>query len=495
MSGTGGTSGAAGTAGSAGTSGASGAGPDRVWSPLSVLSVVNPMDHGAVGNGTADDLGALTSAVTALPASGGIVYLPAGKIFKKSNLLVVTKAHVKFWAPNRQAEIFQSVAGQRRRQSILCRGASGCGVFGVKLRSDATARFDALEDNQISADGSSLVEVVGCEIQGSAATGIFLYGSRDHYIEGNYLHHTWADHVHHTNGARESWVWNNYILNDNPSRGDDGVACVTYGTSSTRCADMEWWNNIILHTGWGRGYSVIGGNAIHIHHNWAIGVAGAGIIVASESSYDTSSSEGITIESNYVYQCGHSIGHPGILISGLHTTAPPLNDIRLRNNVSTGNPNGAYRAEGAYTNLTNEGLLTSTSALPMPIPTSTGVRMADTSVLRTRDVSHVGAAFRTGLYRIHVRPAPGGSGFQQRFEYIVKGDAAAIDAFVTARQSAGDYLSERRTVGTASYALVLAAAPLTVPAGLTSVPFRELRTGDRSGDLGWLWQRADSGAY
>ena len=63
----------------------------------------------------------------------------------------------------------------------------------------------------------------------------------------------------------------------------------------------------------------------------SIGVAGAGIIVASESSYDTASSDGITIENNYVYQCGHSIGHPGILISGLHTGAQPLNDIHLEN--------------------------------------------------------------------------------------------------------------------------------------------------------------------
>ena len=35
---------------------------------------------------------------------------------------------------------------------------------------------------------------------------------------------------------------------------------MTYGVDSPRCADMEWWSNVILHSGWGRGYSVIGGN-------------------------------------------------------------------------------------------------------------------------------------------------------------------------------------------------------------------------------------------
>jgi hypothetical protein len=459
------------------------------------MTIVNPIDQGAVGDGAADDLAALARSVDALPAAGGIVYLPPGTRFRKTNLLVITKPHVKLWAPNGQAEIFQSIAGERRRQSILCRNTSGCGMFGLKLVSDASARFDALEDNQISADGSALVEVVGCEIQGSAAAGIFLYGSREHYIEGNYIHHTWADHVHHTNGALESWVWKNYVFNEDPSRGDDGVACVTYGVTSTRCADMEWWQNTILHTGWGRGYSVIGGDDILIHDNWAIGVAGAGIIVASEESYASSSSSRITLANNYVYQCGHTIGHPGILISGLNAAAPPLSDIRLTNNVSADTPAGPYRAEGAYTNLTNEGLQTSASALPMPIPDAGSVRIADTSILRTRDVSHVAESVRAGLYRIHVRRAPGGSGFEERFEYVVKGPSESVASFVEARPAAGEYLSEMRSVGSTSYALVLTAEPITLEAGISGVTFRELRAGDISGELSWLWQRVDAGAY
>src|SRR4029078_10131752 len=122
------------------------------WSPLSVMPVVTPKDHGAIGDGITDDLPALAATVAALPLTGGIVYLPDHASFKKTNLLVVTKSHVKFWAPNRQAELFQSVAGQRRHQAIICRSNAGCGFFGVAFRSDAAARFDALEDNQIAAD-------------------------------------------------------------------------------------------------------------------------------------------------------------------------------------------------------------------------------------------------------------------------------------------------------------------------------------------------------
>jgi Right handed beta helix region len=466
---------------------------DGVWSRLTVMSVVNPLDYGAQGNGTSDDLGALSAAVNALPAAGGIVYLPSGRTFKKTNVLVVTKSHVKFWSPNRQAEVFQSLAGVRRRQALLCRGNTGCGFFGLKLRSDATVRFDAPEDDQISADNSTLLEVVGCELQGSAAAGISLHGSTEHYLEGNYIHHTWADHIHHTAAAKASWVWNNYIFNELPSKGDDGVACVTYGPSAARCADMEWWRNTILHTDWGRGFSVIGGNAISIHDNWAIGVAGAGIIVASESSYNSASSQGITIANNYVYGCGHTIGHPGILVSGMSSAAGPLQDIALTNNVSVGAAGGAYRAEGSYTNVTNVNMASATTALPAPMPSTGNVRMADTSVLRTRDVSHVAEGMRAGLYRIHVRAA--GSGFEQRFEYMVKGAADAMKGFLTARASAGDYVSEQRVVDGTTYALVLCAAPVALPSGLSAVTFRELRTKDQSGALSWLWNRVDAANY
>jgi len=487
--------GSAGTGGGAGADSGSVGSLDSVWSELTVMAVVDPRDHGAVGDGITNDQAALEAAIAALPDAGGILYLPEGATFRKMNLLAFTKHHVKWWAPNGQATIKQDVLGQRRHQSLLCRQTNGCGFFGLKLESDATARYDALEDNQIAADHGSLVEVVGCEIDGSAAAGIFLYGSTEHYIEGNYIHHTWADHIHHTDGARASWVWENHIFNELPSKGDDGVACVTYDPANPRCGDMEWWKNIILHSDWGRGYSVIGGDDISIHDNWAVGVAGAGIIVASEPSYTSSASSRIDIRNNAVTQCGHTIGHPGILISGLNPAAGPLDQIALRDNVSTNNDNGDYRAEGSYTNLTNENLRTTTDALPGPIPTQAGVSMADTLVLRTRDTSHVAAELRIGLYRIHVRRAPDGSGFEQRFEYVVKGAASEIDAFVAARSAAGDYFSRKDVVGATSYALVLTRSPITVPSSLSAVSFRELRAGDRDGTLAALWVTIDSGQY
>ena len=235
-------------------------------------------------------------------------------------------------------------------------------------------------------------------------------------------------------------MWNNFILNDAPTLGDDGIACVTYGPSSTRCGAMDWWGNTVLHSGWGRGYSVIGGDDIHIHDNWAIGAAGAGIIIASEGSYNSASSSRITVDHNTVTQCGHTIGHPGILISGMNASAEPLSDLALEQNVSADNIHGAYRAEGDFTNVVNTEMSSDAGAFPAPLPSEADVHMADTGILRTRDTSHVAAESRRGLYRIHVRANPAGGGFQQRFEYVFQGALDDVTAFVALRRAQGDHL-------------------------------------------------------
>jgi len=225
------------------------------------------------------------------------------------------------------------------------------------------------------------------------------------------------------------------------------------------------------------------------------GVAGAGLIVASEPAYDSASSARIVLANNWIYRSAHTIGHPGILISGLNTAAQPLDTVTLTNNVAVETVTGtAYRAEGSYTNVTNAGLATTAAALPSPIPTMADIRIADTAVLRTRDVSHVAAAFHPGLSRIHVRRAPSGTGFQQRFEYVIKGAPDALTAFVAEQTAAGAVLSEQRTVGAVAHALLLTPAPVTAPATLTPVTFRDLRAGDLAGDLSWLWTRIDTGA-
>ena len=84
---------------------------------------------------------------------------------------------------------------------------------------------------------------------------------------------------------------------------------------------------------------------------------------------------------------------------------------------------------------------------------------------------HVAETFRSGLHRIHVRPDVTGAGFEQRFEYVVKGQPDAVLVFVENRSAAGDYVSETRTVNATAYALVLTGVPIAVPSELSGVTF------------------------
>lgn len=465
------------------------------WSPLSVMAVENPMTHGATGTGLTSDLSALTATIDALPASGGLVYFPPGKVFRKDDLLVITKAHVKLWAPNGQATLLGKVNGTRRKQSTMCRNTSWCGFFGLKFTSDATARFDALEDNQLSTDNSTDIEVSGCDIDNSAAAGLFFYTStRRVYVNGNFVHNTWADHVHHTAGTRQSWVWDNFFYNSTSSLGDDGIACVTYCPTCPKCGDMEWWGNTHLGSGWGRGYAVVGGDHIDIHHNWAIKTAGAGILVASEGGYNSATDDDLTVHSNYLNQCGQKIGHANILVSAGNPDAGPISNVAFDSNVSTEGLHGNYHVEGPVANVTNTNLSQNLADLPSPRPTVASIHTADTAILKTMDTSFVAAAQRTGLYRIHVRQA-GDGGFEQRFEYVIKGTAANVSAFTTARQAAGDRVLEERTLAGTSYAIVLAPQPRSVPANLSGVTFTELRARDNDGTASWLWSRINTADY
>jgi hypothetical protein len=82
-----------------------------------------------------------------------------------------------------------------------------------------------------------------------------------------------------------------------------------------------------------------------------------------------------------------------------------------------------------------------------------------------------------------VRRTPGAATFQQRFEYIVQGVPADVSAFVASAAASGAVLSEQRTVAATAYALVLSPVPVTVPAVLSGVSFRDLRAGDLDGTL------------
>jgi hypothetical protein len=490
--------------------------PDDVFRPSTRFTVVNPKDYGAKGDDATDDSTALEQAFAALPATGGIVLFPAGTDLKDRHLLRITKSHTLLWAPNRRATVHGTVRSRTqverddelcgvRQQAIVFQQTMGGGVYGLRFTSNAAERTSCAEDCQMTLDTVDGMEIVGTEVNGGPGCSVFAWSSKvgsksqNLFVEGNYFHHTYADSIHHTHGARHSSCWRNYLFNAAPSLGDDGIACVTYSPSDPRCGDMEWWGNFYLGGAHGRGMAVIGGEDISIHHNWIVGSAAAGLIVASESAYTSGSSERIELRSNYIVDSPNGSvnnGHSSILISGGNPDAEPLRDIESIDNVIVDAPNDRVeRAEGSY----DEASVvfddsTDRSLLPGPVPTLADVEVQDTSILRTRDVSFVVAAARKGLYRIHLREAASG-GLDERLEYIVTGASAALSTWLESAHAQGAYVSENRAAGGNAYALLLSPVPLVVPASLSGVTFDALRAGDRDGTLTWLWARVDQGRY
>lgn len=476
--------------------------------PLTVMSIVNPMDFGANGGGGVNDLAALQAAATALPAAGGLVYLPTGKIFRKDAPWQITKP-IKLWSENRGATIFGRTGGAANLQSTRWLSQVGVGTFGVKFTSDATVRGAGVNANQITWELCDLCEAEGNEIAGSEALGFCTLGSTNTRLSYNGVHDVLADHYYqsHTGtggtavGSAFCYLWGNYGYGPPGNmKGDDGISFVTYGTATTRNHDAEVWNNRIFDNV-ARGLSIVGsGPNFDEHDNWCIRTGAAGLYYCSEPpTNDTPNVDNINYQGNVTWNAGLVTPHRGIHIAGDNAPpdAQPFNIVGL-NNWSVGGAGGDYLAFNCAGSVTSTGLQTTLGSLPAGVTTAapTDLVYQDTTVLRTRDTSYAAVGNRPGLYRIHVRRQPGTTAtFQQRFEYVVQGSPSNMDAYVATRLAAGDYLSERRDVSGTAYAIFLCSAERTLGTGITAVTFAQMRAGDKAGTLSWLWNRVDRGVY
>lgn len=486
---------------------------DGPWAPATHIAVRDPKAYGALGNGVTDDTAAIAAAIGALPASGGIVRFSAGTYLKQNKLLTVTKPHVLMWSPQSDATILGAVRTKTptekldpnycgpREQATIFRATTGGGIHGLRFDSTAVERHSCGESNQIVLEGAQGFEIVGVEITGSAGTGVFAYrttgqtATSNIKIVGNYIHHTRADSIHHTAGTRNSWVWANDVFNELPQRGDDGIACVTYGVGSAKCGQMEWWSNRYFGGAHGRGLAIVGGEQINVHHNWVIGSSAAALLVGSEGGYNSATSANIELANNWLVDSPDGTinnGHPAILVSGLNSTAPPVSNVSAAGNVIV-NPSAGRneRAEGNYTNVTFANLA-GAQYLPGPVPQLTSATRRPVTTLRTWDTSFAGLIYQAGIYRIHVRESAPGI-FQERFEYVVKGPTAHVATWLSAFGACSGRLVTWRTIGSTTYAVALFAAPVSIPSNvLSAVTFGELRAGDNSGVLSWLWNKLET---
>ncbi len=187
--------------------------PDSTWRPLDVMEVAIPPSKNATAN--TNKQAAIAAAVAALPANGGIVALDCG-VWRKDAELVVTKP-VKFWAPQRCVTVLERTNGANGAAAITFRNTTGAGVFGLALASDGAGIKTTPADCNLQFDNVDLIEVEGNDISGAPGAGAHIRFSSNVFVSGNYVHHTFKDHIHHTAETRSSWVWENKFLNGPPS--------------------------------------------------------------------------------------------------------------------------------------------------------------------------------------------------------------------------------------------------------------------------------------
>jgi parallel beta-helix repeat protein len=473
--------------------------PESVWRPKTI-AVQSPLAYATAPiTAATNNLPALQAAVAALPTAGGIVWFGCnptnvGQVWRKDDVLLITKHHVKLWAQPGCATLFENSNNVPDKTAVVFRNNVGSGVFGLTITSNATSNGSLPADSALFFDNSDQLEVEGNNISGARTTGIFLYGTDGSYVSGNYIHHTYKDHIHHTNGSQNSWVWGNRFFNE--TYGDDAIACVTYGLAGVRCGAMEWFENVVTKGGGGRGFTTIGGENILIRRNWTFGTFGAGILIASEGApWNSPASANITIDENHIYAGAEGVpSHTNILISGNNPGAAAIGPVTLTNNTAYGAAAGSYRTEGSFSGVTNAGLIVSEVGGP-PEPPPTAINAGAVGMLRTRDTSFItNPVLAASVYRIHLRPTVYGD-HEQRYEMLVKGEPARVAAWCTWAVASGAYVSERRVVGTTSYALVLGPEPRALTSGVTAVTWTELRAGDRDGSLAWLWDRVETSTY
>ena len=130
------------------------------------------------------------------------------------------------------------------------------------------------------------------------------------------------------------------------TRGDDGVAVVSYNDGNPVVSNVTITRANVLGQKWGRAFSVVGGNAIiwrNIHAEYS---SAASIYVSSESEWNTLPVTNVILDGatlDYANQTA-TVDHGAIL---LYNSQPSVNsDISLRNVCITNTRSSASRQVG-----------------------------------------------------------------------------------------------------------------------------------------------------
>ncbi|MCO7220220.1 glycosyl hydrolase family 28-related protein [Klenkia sp. PcliD-1-E] len=261
-------------------------------------------DFGAVGDGTTDDTAAVQAAFDAVQP-GGAVLLGEGRTYAVSDVVTLAVRGAVLTGGG-------TLLATDEERSSLAVSADDVVVQDVTLTIVPTSRrFDAFEQQRLWLDGHRGVVVRDVTVQGSAAAGIYVYGTRDFVLDGVQVSGTRADGVHITGGASDGEVLQPVVRDV----GDDGVAVVSYAQDGDPCAGIRVVSPVVDGTD-ARGISVVGGTDVTYTDITVSGTAAAGVYVAAETSYDTTSVDGVRVEGGSVTDANtdQDIDHGAVLV-------------------------------------------------------------------------------------------------------------------------------------------------------------------------------------
>lgn len=157
-------------------------------------------------------------------------------------------------------------------------------------------------------------------------------------ISNNLVQETRADTIHMTHKSQNIRVHQNQVFRG----GDDGIAVVSYRGSDplnitpvTRDILIEE-NLVADNSSHGRGITVIGGRSVTIRNNEIRNTAQSGILLASETAYNTWGVEDIVIESNRIQNgCVAPCPTKHASLSIFATKDHGIRNIKILNNTIT----------------------------------------------------------------------------------------------------------------------------------------------------------------
>lgn len=301
--------------------------------PTTALSVTS---FGAIGDGVTDNCTAINNALSAVGV-GGTLLFPAGQVFAHSCVLQVAKAGVRLTGGG------QLKATNERRSSLFLNAAS-VSVDNLKFTIATTSqRWEEYEQMRIRVGAVSGVTISDVTVDGSAAAGIYVGGASNFSLNRVEVKNTRADAIHMTESARDGAVTDATIRN----AGDDGVAVVTYGASTTPAKNITVTRPRLYGQTWGRAFSVVGGDRITFKDIYAEQSSGATVYIASEGGgYNTGASTNVLVDGGAINQANQtsSVDHGAVM---LYNGRSAVNsDITVKNLTITNTRASASRQIG-----------------------------------------------------------------------------------------------------------------------------------------------------